>query len=363
MAREHKLIKRFVDQYDIDLTGLTVLTEAASGAYLHNPLIAAQAGAKVICVVKDSRFASAESVSSTLFDQADMLGLSNQVEVLNSLDESKLSSVDIVTNSGLVRPINRVFINNLKPTCVIPLMWETWEFRHTDFDIFACKEKGILCLGTDESVAPLSMDQYAGILSVRLLFELGLEVYKNNIALIGENKFAERIASYLELMGCTVHLFAEDELIVQGACQNIYPRNSFRNWFKVNGSTIDAVLVADLVSDDCLTNKNGLLEPEYIARINSDVKIGVLAGVIKYAEIESKNLACHPKIDTPAHFMSYQLYDIGPAPIMELFAAGLKVGEIMARLRLSGHNVLDTAKKSITSSPLVMDFEGDLSWV
>ena len=47
---------------DLDLSGLTVLTEAASGSFISTPLMAAAAGAKVIAVTKSSQFGKSKDM-------------------------------------------------------------------------------------------------------------------------------------------------------------------------------------------------------------------------------------------------------------------------------------------------------------
>ena len=50
IKRIEKLIPDAIDTYDLDLSGLTVFTEAASGNYVVTPLIAALAGSdRVFC--------------------------------------------------------------------------------------------------------------------------------------------------------------------------------------------------------------------------------------------------------------------------------------------------------------------------
>ena len=359
MSRHHLLVPRMVERFALNLSGRIVLTEAASGAYRLNPHIAAMAGAKVYCVVKDSRFAKKEEVAEQLYEDAKALGVQDAIEVVSDVLDAPLSDIDIVTNSGFVRPIDKRLISRLNKQCVISLMWETWEFRDSDFDLQYCKQNDILCLGTNESVAPLDMDSYAGILAVRLLFDLQLEVYKNQVVLIGENRFSRRIFDYLNQVGADVYWFSNDTEVGEG---NIFPREFFIEWFSENGLKVDAILLADLVNDEPYTSDGNILSPIMLKGINPYVRIGVLAGVVDTDRLRSHELFVYPHNTMPAHFMSYQLYDIGPTPIMELYAAGLKVGQIMSALRHSGLTPKEAALASLKESSLVMDFEGELAW-
>lgn len=56
-----KLLQR-VDALELDLRGRTVLTEAASGAYVVTPVLAALAGARVFAYTKTTRYGTVEEV-------------------------------------------------------------------------------------------------------------------------------------------------------------------------------------------------------------------------------------------------------------------------------------------------------------
>ena len=74
----------------------------------------------------------------------------DRLVLLGSRNDERIGSADIVTNLGFVRPINGEFLRRLKPTAVIPLMFETWEYRHADLDLSECRRLGIAVLGTNE---------------------------------------------------------------------------------------------------------------------------------------------------------------------------------------------------------------------
>ena len=64
---------------------------------------------------------------------------------------------DIVTNSGMLRPINDEVVSKLKKTAVIPLMWETWELRPGEIDIISCQKNKIPVIGTNENYNHINM--------------------------------------------------------------------------------------------------------------------------------------------------------------------------------------------------------------
>ena len=55
------------------------------------------------------------------------LNINDKIKTIsNDPNETQLSEVNIVTNSGLLRPIGNFIISRLNPKAVISLMWETW---------------------------------------------------------------------------------------------------------------------------------------------------------------------------------------------------------------------------------------------
>lgn len=358
VVREKKLINELISYYDLKLSGLTVLTELASGAYRNNFLAAAKAGADVIAVVADSRFGKAVDIEAEAISMMQELGVEKKVKIVKSKDEIDFSIIDIVTNTGFVRPINAEVIKSLKATAVIPLMWETWEYREGEVDLAQCKYNDILCLGTDESHEKLFMDNYVGILAIKLLLELSLEVYKTHLILIGSNKFSERIYNFLNHVGAIVHWFSYDERDHPRA----EPLANLPKFFEDNANKLDGILISELTHAFPIISDKGVLSPSHIKRVAPHICIGILAGLIDVKELERVELIFKPEIIAPPHYLSYQLYDVGPKPVIELFAAGLKVGEAMARARLAGMSIKDATRFALQHSP-AMDFPGKLAWL
>ena len=79
--------------------------------------------------------------------------------------------------------------------------------------------------------------------------------------------------------------------------------------------------------------------------------IAVIAGNIDANLLYSSNLQYFPKKIMPFGFMTYQPYSLGPAPIIKLFAGGLKVGQEMSRARILGLSIDEARKIALQHSP------------
>ena len=353
--RIDKILTQCIKEFDLDLQGLAVFTEAATGPYLYTPILAALAGAqKVYAVMAGSKHGTKEQGKKQTLEAASQWGVADKIEVVFEKTKEYVGNSDIITNSGFVRPINREMISWMKPTAVIPLMWETWEFREDDLDLRACRERGILVLGTNESMPPLSMFPYAGYLAMKLIFELGLEGYKTKTLLLGGGGLGKNIYEHFHRLGMRTVWFSEAE-------KESTPYELLFDHFSSYGAEYDAVIVAEHENDVRLLGDGGLLSFETIKQINPGLCIGVIAGNLDVEGLRHSGLHFYPKEIRPFGYMSYQSFHLGPRPVLELYAAGLKVGEAMARARRSGLTPEEAVAYALEHSP-AMEFEGAKQW-
>src|SRR5690242_1569098 len=99
---------------------MTILTEAATGAYGVTPITAALAGAsKVYAFTKSSRHGTGADATEWTRELASKAGVSDQVKIIYELTEEVISDIDIVTNSGHLRPITSDLIEKLRPGSVV----------------------------------------------------------------------------------------------------------------------------------------------------------------------------------------------------------------------------------------------------
>ena len=346
------LLPELIERFELRLDGLGVLTEAASGPYLAAPLVAALAGAEhVDAIAVDNRFHRAADVRAATSALARRLGAPDTIRYLSDKDPDALARADIVTNSGSVRPIDAATVELLKPTAVVPLMWETWEFVPEQLDLEACRRRGVLVLGTDEHSEPCDMRPYNGIVAVKLLLELGLEVVRTRVLLLGRNSLlGAEVERFLLAAGAEVTTFS---LPGDGGS----PYSDLAAHVASEGARYDALLVAELGSREILVGPGGAVEADAVAAANPHLRTGVIAGGVDAGALRALGLTVAPEHVAEAPAMSASPADLGVRPVLELYTAGLRVGEVAARARLAGLGVPEAARVALRDAP-AMDFPG-----
>ncbi len=199
-----RLMNAAVGSCRLSLADLTVLTEAASGAYMVTPVLAALAGARVLALACSNAYATAEEIRDRTMELAELAGVSDRIQLISDKSPDHVGAADIVTNSGQVRPIDAATIGHMKPSAVIPLMYESWEFRASDVDLPACRARGIAVAGTNERHPDVGMFSYLGIMAVKQLHDAGIAVYGSRIVLLCDNPFSPFIVSSLRNGGAEV---------------------------------------------------------------------------------------------------------------------------------------------------------------
>ena len=302
LSRLISSIKRSVVRTNLDLKGLIVVTECATGVYSCTPAIAALAGAaRVVAFGKDSSYGTFEAAREDMYSLWKTLGLSQNILLANdSLDvlDDNLEKADIVTNSGHLRPLNSERIKRMKKGCVIPLMYESWEFRHTDLCLQTCQERGIPVAGTNERHPDIGVFDYLGPIAAKSLFNAGLEIHGNNILLICDNDFAPYLEKTLKNLGANV-------------MKNTYSDNV----------EIDAIVFAHTPG-----KSGGKLN---IQSFNLPKKVPLccqLWGDVDRSYFETKWI---PKKEPDAGYMGIKLSTLGVEAVVRLQAGGLKVGQLL----------------------------------
>ncbi len=321
--RIKRLIERAIDFNELDLTNLVVFTETASNNYVVTSIIAAMAGAKVYAITSDSQYGKAIEVEEFTYKFAEFCGIRDRIEVIFEKKEKIINKANIITNLGFVRPIDERFIGMMNENAVIPYMCEAWEYRECDIDLDACKSKNIPVMATDEHATGLDVFDFIGPLCMKMLLELEIEIYKNKIVIVSDDEMGKTIENHLRRIGGEFYLI-----------KNLRSKQN-----KSYLENCDALVIADYTSNDTFIGKDAQISAEELVELCREISVLQFAGDIDLDDLEKCNIPYFPKRRVGSYRMGMTFADIGPKPLIDLHCAGLKVGEVMAKARLSGKTV------------------------
>jgi len=159
---------------------------------------------RVHAVAKASRFGSVDEAVRCVDHLAKAAGVAECIGITDRIPFKDLGSIDILTNSGHLRPITGALIERLPKIGVIALMYEAWEFRPDDLDLAACFQHGIPVVGVNERHPSLDVFSYLGELCAHQMHAAGVCISNNKIALLCDNEFGDPIKAKLVGLGGTV---------------------------------------------------------------------------------------------------------------------------------------------------------------
>lgn len=304
-----RLMRATLERCSLDLSDLTVLTEAATGPYAVTAILAAMAGANVYALASPTGYATSEELERIAMELAAFAGVSERVRVIADKRPEAISAADIITNSGQVRPIDAHVIADMKESAVIPLMYEDWEFRSSDVDLPACHERGIAVAGTNERHPALDVFSFLGPMAVKQLHDAGVAVYASKLVLLCDNDFAPFIAQGLR--GCGAEVIETDQLgeaTLASDTDAVIAARHPREQYVLTAA--DAKMLSELAPGAVLVELWGDTDREALARTG--------VPVWPVAPAARGHMAVLPSA-------------VGPEPIVRLQAGGLKVGEVLAR--------------------------------
>lgn len=330
-ARLLALIESACEAFALDLTGIGVLTEAASGAFACTPLLAAAAGAEVYAAGRDSVYGSRQEVNTRIETLAARLGVRERIQFTGTPALDVAAQVSLVTNLGFVRPISRALIARLRPDAAISLMWEGWEFRAADIDLAAAADHAVPVVGTREDDARVETMKFLGPLACKLLFECDVEVVAARVLVVGSAPFGTAIARYLEACG------AAEVTLVDG----------WKGPERPGLTDYDAMVVAEHRSERPVIGPGGLF-PE-AAFSGWAGRIIHISGVVDGEILGRAGLEKWPVRAVPPRTMTVTTAYVGPRPVVNLHAAGLKVGGILVRARRSGADSAQAERAALDS--------------
>lgn len=348
-----------IKKTNLDLSNLVILTEASTGNWIFTPFLAAFSNAKKVnCLTRDSRYGQKEQIVNNFSNIAKFFNLDEKIHVYTKRESDIISESDIITNSGLVRPIDTSFINSMKDTAVISLMWEPWEFRPNEINLHECFKKQIPILGVNEHNSILDIMKYDGQAVIKIINDHNIFPEHKKIILVGENLAAFYIFNALKSSGANVFLVTES---LQNECKergiHVIGKRLEDDSVVSHLKDCDAIIINSIPLKREIIGDNGLI-PLKLKELSPNVSIFVYYGRVNYEQIKFAGLSCFPLKVPRDGYMGWTVDILGPQPTIELNTLGLKVGEILAKNRLAGKTKFETEKDSL-KEPFCLDFSNE----
>ena len=309
--RTIKVADNWVTKLNLNLSSLCILTEAATGAYAAIPAVLLKAGAShVYAWARDSEYGSADRALSEVKEYLSLTGQSEShvTFAVNNRPLEQVPKVDIIMNSGLVRPLDKELLVRAKEgNSTIALLYDAWEIRDGDIDIDLCKKLGVKIAGVNENDASLGIFDLCGQLGVKMALNAGYEVVSNRVLVWSEDQFGDVIAAALNRFGAAEVIQTTDKAVVS-ECMEV----------------LDFIFLCEYGSQKKFTGEKGIIED--LAGNSSERFPGIihLYGEMDYTWCCERGLNVFPKKDGRANKMSETLDYLGPYACMGLLVAGIR---------------------------------------
>lgn len=322
-------LKKQNELLELNLKDKIVITEAATGPYFVTPFIAAEAGAVVTAYVKDSKYGKSKDVIEINEKIRHDYWKELKINFTDNFEESILKKADVITNSGHLRPLDKNLLSNIKTDCVIPLMYEAWEYRESDLDVNYCKAKNIKIGATNERHSCIEVFKYLGDMAIKLILDSGLSLYKNKFVLICNNDFGPYIANVLNRVCGNIGVIDTEQrrdLYDKGIDYlGTFPELNIPEKYR----DADGVLFTAYPFDK---NWIGTADTEiYVEKLYTEFNnpyILRFAGDVDTEELNSFKIPFYPKEVRSGH-MGVLPSDIGYDPVIKLQSGGLKAAQLM----------------------------------
>jgi hypothetical protein len=201
-------------------------------------------------------------------------------------------------------------------------------------------------LGTNEHHPDLRIFDYIGYISLKLLFEAGIEILRTKIAILGKGEFADQVYKTLRTAHADVHLILQKN-----------DKNSNIEKAKNILKEADALIVVEHHERKQLIGGEGFITSKEISQLNEHITIIHICGNVDQDSLIRNEVRCWPRNFAPVGHMSVATDYIGPTPLVRLHTAGLKVGECLAHVHRDGLSAFDSEMQVLANLELAQGFK------
>jgi hypothetical protein len=329
-----RLIRRALASTRLDLKGLRVLTEASVGYRRITPVLAALAGAEeVYAIGRDSVQASRREAEEQTVYLAGLARVGDRVRLLPTRLQAPLATVDVVTDLPGVRPIDESILRNVAGTAAVTLMRGAAQWRPADVDVATARRHSVAVAGVDEEAVGLYRYLPEGVLAG--LLDLGVEVAGSTVVVAGEGPAHAYVVQALARLGARVLVAAPETAGRIGLFGGEKAGDTLAD-DAVAGrlAESDALVLCPLTSGERWVGPGAGTDAVHLAASAPHLAVVGLDAEADLRALGAAGMRCRPAGGPDG------LFDLLPQAVVALHAAGLRVGEVMARARRRGSSPL-----------------------
>lgn len=319
-----ELAKQYIEKYNLDLKSFNVLLPQIEQESNLAVAISALAGAENIYMYNPK---------ININEKKAVEDWDVNINTVGSISPELLSSVNIILkNSQIPFPLDKTDCFSGKNN-VISLFPDNMDF----FNIIGMEseltgKKDLSIIGLDPEDTRLGLYQRFSHIILKKCFNIGIDIFKSKILLIGHGDFLNCALSLLKYSGAVVYTYN-----TKTSTDQSYVLKHLKD--------LDAIITLDYPqTEKQLIGSKGVISISDIVDLCPHVKVINICGQVETGSLNLGKIEYMPK--NPFHgFLNLNMSDLGERGITEYITLGLKIAEDYLK---SGKNALTSGESVVT---------------
>ena len=310
-----ELASQYIGKYSLNLNNYNVLVPIIEHEPLLLGMIAGMSGANNIYM-----FDSNLNINKNYEPLSDELNFN--IKFIGGISENILSSLNIILKDSKL-PIKEDKMKFFaKKTSVISMFPENLDFlntKTTDIDIEAANKNHLSIIGLDPQDHKIGLYQHFSHIILKRCYNLGLDVFKSKILLIGNG----------ELLNCTLGLLKSTGAIVY-VCNTSVPYD--QSYILKHLKDLDAIIVIDYPqTKHQIIGSKGIIPICDIVDMCPLVKLIHICGKVETTSLNFGNISYFPEKITQDS-INLNIEELGERGLAEIATASFKIAEDYLKL-------------------------------
>ena len=321
-----ELARQYIDKYSLNLEGYNVLVPKMEDEPLLLALISGMAGAGNIYVFDPTiNLNKKYEPSAKEFDF--------NINFIGSTSSETLSNVNIILKNSQI-PLTGEKLNCFaRKSSVISMFAENLDFSNLQgMETEHCRSKDLSVIGLDIENPKIGFYQQLSHIIIKRCHNLGIDVFKSKILLLGNGSFLNCTLSLLKSAGAVVYAYNTES-------------SADQSYILKHLKELDAIIVMDYPqTKNQIIGSEGIISICDIVDLCPLVKVIHICGKTETGSLKLGKISYSPENITQ-DTLNLNIKELGERGITEIAAASLKIAENFLKL---GKNTLNLNDSVVT---------------